>query len=119
MRQGDVLIVKVTKIPDNYKRAVDGRDPLHPYRAADGIVLAEGEVTGHRHLIHDGAATEPERGCRLYMADNAPIGGGYLEVLRECALTHEEHDPIPLEPGFYRVVRQRQWTSASPRPVAD
>jgi hypothetical protein len=32
---------------------------------------------------------------------------------------HEEHAPIPLPAGYYRIVRQREYVPGSIRPVAD
>jgi hypothetical protein len=32
-----------------------------------------------------------------------------LRADESTALVHEEHDPIPMPPGTYRVVRQREY----------
>jgi hypothetical protein len=101
-RQGDVLLIAVDDIDNTapQKRDPEGR-----------IVLAYGEVTGHAHAIHDKAAT-------LYGTD---LEERFLEVLRDSGVTlsHEEHAPIHLPHGAYRVVRQREWTTEGNRWLAD
>ncbi len=101
-RQGDVLLI-----------AVDDIDTTAPQRrdTKRRIVLAYGEVTGHAHAIHDTEAT-------LYGTD---LEERFLEVLAEggVTLSHEEHAPIHLPHGAYRVVRQREWTTEGTRWLAD
>lgn len=98
-RQGDVLIVKVDSMPPD---AV----PVEP----DGnrVVLAYGEVTGHAHALN--AVT-----TKLF--EHAE--GRFLVVDKPSALTHEEHAPIDLVPGVYRIVRQREYSPREVRFVAD
>tara|TARA_Y100001978_G_C23554467_1_gene366179 strand:- start:116 stop:457 length:342 start_codon:yes stop_codon:yes gene_type:complete len=99
-RQGDVLLVKLDleKIPDGATReAVDDR-----------VVLAYGEVTGHAHAIDPLCAS-------LYRWQNDRL----LEANAGAVLVHEEHSPITLEPGFYRVIQQREYEPGSSRPVID
>jgi hypothetical protein len=71
------------------------------------VVLAEGEATGHHHRLF-GSVT-------LYRDDTlardvpADLYVGHVEVNSPVAwLEHEEHAPITLERGSYRVRRQRQ-----------
>lgn len=95
-RQGDVLIVPIE---------FNGRLPFQVEPNAEGnIVVMEGEATGHAHVLPAGQVT-------AYGAGN----GMLLEVVEEATLTHEEHDPIAIPPGTYRVVRQREY---SPSPFA-
>ena len=108
--QGDVLIERVADIP------ITGT-PIAP--AADGaVVLAEGEVTGHRHVIYDNVQFFRDDG----LARDIP-GGLYLGHLRvegpTAEVVHEEHAPIPLSVGYYRVVRQREYLPGAIRPVSD
>lgn len=77
MRQGDVLVAEVESIPATATRAVP--------REKDGnLVLAHGEVTGHRHRIPSRHATmtRTETDAR-YMRVTAPVG-----------LNHEEHKTL-------------------------
>ena len=87
-RQGDVLLVPVASAPD-------GR-PIEP---EDGrLVLARGEATGHHHSV---AVVDGE------LIDTAE--GVFLTIMAATPLVHQEHGAITLEPGVYRVVRQREY----------
>jgi hypothetical protein len=75
-----------------------------------GCVLAEGEATGHTHRIdRPGAAELLERGGTLY-----------LRVLADsAAVVHQEHRPIVLPRGLYRVWQQREYSPRAIRTVCD
>lgn len=89
-RQGDVLLMKVESLPpDAVKDSV-----------SDNIVLALGEVTGHSHRL------EVPQGATLYTWNDDRL----VEINHPGKLLHEEHDTIPLSPGFYKVVIQREYT---------
>jgi hypothetical protein len=69
--------------------------------SADGmIVLAYGEVTGHKHHFR-------EAHVRMYANDNRTF---IVIEGKPATLYHEEHDPIIFAPGIYEVRRQREWT---------
>lgn len=93
IRQGDVLLVRVDEpaatVVDVPRE--DGR-----------LVLAHGEATGHAHAIMDEAA-------RLVSASEAQEL--YLIVHGDApvSLVHEEHATLEVDPGVYRVVRQREY----------
>jgi hypothetical protein len=96
-RHGDVLIAAVEAIPDGATRK-------------DELVLAYGEMTGHAH--------------RVEAADSAELweheGTLYLRVVTPSArIVHEEHKPITLTSGVYRVWKQREYTPGLIRPVFD
>lgn len=96
-RQGDVLLIPIYRVPENYQHIpVDGP-----------IVLAHGEATGHAHTV-DGA-----------MLFHGPMGEVIIDVTEHTEVKHQEHTAIPLEIGFYRVVRQREYTPEAIRNVAD
>lgn len=89
-RHGDVLIDAVDRIPADAK-------PL-PHR-----ILAKGEITGHAHRL---AETE---GTALFQGEDQL----FLAVERESAtVLHEEHAPIQLPRGRYRIWLQREYTPA-------
>lgn len=89
IRQGDVLVRRVKRIPSDVKAVP---------RESGEVVLAHGEATGHRHAI-------VERQAEMWSGG----GGTWLSVGDGGAtLKHEEHAPIPLDPGKYQVVRQRE-----------
>ena len=97
--QGDILIGRVEHAQAR---------PLVIQSVVNGsVILAEGEATGHHHRLF-GSVT-------LYrddaLARDVPAGlyVGHVEVKSPIArLDHEEHAPITLEQGSYRVRRQRQ-----------
>jgi hypothetical protein len=100
-RQGDVFIVPIEAIPA-------GAAPVE--RDAGRVVLAYGEVTGHAHAILSEDAI-------LSAADDAR----FLRIVGTGAtIVHEEHAPVALPPGEYRVVIGREWTDEmAARPVVD
>ncbi len=87
-RQGDVLLLRVDDVPSQ----------AEPELRGGRIVLAEGEVTGHAHAIeeHDARAFTHE-------------GQRYLLTKSKARLIHEEHAPIEVPPGAYRVIIQREY----------
>ncbi|MBC8084121.1 MAG: hypothetical protein H7Z21_13005 [Hymenobacter sp.] len=96
-RHGDVLIAPVAALPAG---AV----------SRPGLVLAHGEHTGHSHRIREaGAASLYAYGKDLYLLVSAPT----------ATLIHEEHRPIALPVGVYRVWQQREYTPTAIRPVVD
>jgi hypothetical protein len=96
-RHGDVMIAAVTSIPFNAKRRNDG-------------ILAHGENTGHSHRIEEMATAE------LWESK----GELFLKVIGDGArIVHEEHKPIELPQGVYRVWKQREYSPEKIRPVSD
>lgn len=95
-RQGDVFLESVESVPGG---AVPVGGP---------IVLAHGEQTGHAHRVEGGRA-------KLFEVD----GQRFLRVTARATLAHEEHAPISLPRGVYRVVRQREYSPQEIRTVAD
>lgn len=102
VRQGDVILVRVPRVPTDAEPAkVDG----------PALVLAYGESSGHRHQL-------PARGNKLYQRGSSRFleigsrGGAWLKVTSDkgAPLPAERHTPVKLAPGNYRVVIQREWT---------
>jgi hypothetical protein len=97
--QGDLLIERVAD-------AEPSGTILSPDQAG-ATVLAEGEVTGHRHAIYDQVTLFRDDA----LAREIPAGLyiGHLKVGDGAAvITHQEHAPITLLEGTYRVRRQRE-----------
>lgn len=85
-RHGDLLLEKVTNVPEGAKEQND-------------LILAYGEVTGHKHVVNKG---------KRFLAAN---GSQYLVVPKGgSSLTHEEHAKIDLSEGVFMVRQQRQYT---------
>jgi hypothetical protein len=87
-RQGDVLLVSASPVENSL-----GAKQPH-------LVLAHGEVTGHKHQIIEGQAA-------LYEKD----GTLFLQVFSDTAtLSHEEHKAIQIPCGIWIVQIQREYT---------
>src|SRR5262245_3845774 len=92
LRQGDVLLIEVKQIPERAGRA----------RTSGTVVHAEGETTGHAHVVRS-------RRASLHLLEELEERYLLVEGSRPVALTHEEHDPIAVPPGAWEVRRQREY----------
>ena len=61
--------------------------------------LAEGEATGHAHTVE---------ACPEVTFHEDGDGVLYLGVEQPTTITHQEHGPITVEPGTYRIGRVRE-----------
>jgi hypothetical protein len=108
--QGDLLIERVADIePSGTILTPD---------AAGAVVLAEGELTGHRHAIHERVTLFRDDA----LAREIPAGlyVGHVKVTGGCAqVVHDEHAPLTLLEGTYRVRRQRELEPKDAVLVAD
>lgn len=96
-RQGDVLIETITEIPSGAELR------------SESTILVTGEATGHAHRVEDAAAAEVwALGSMLY-----------LRVLVETRIIHDEHGPVSLPVGLYRVWQQREYTPEEIRILRD
>lgn len=96
-RHGDVLIEPIGQIPKRKKKLQHS-------------TLAFGEITGHSHRIKETDA--------VVLFESSGIL--FIDVVNEFAtVIHEEHDPIKLPKGFYRVWRQREYTPEEIRVIRD
>jgi hypothetical protein len=86
-RHGDVLVATVEQIPAGAEQQKTA-------------VLVLGEVTGHSHRVE-----EPQK-ARVWKY-RAQL---FLEVKSETRIVHEEHKPIVLPVGCYRIWQQREYT---------
>jgi hypothetical protein len=69
-------------------------------------ILARGEITGHSHRISEAGAVQLWEQAGV----NNQFGGLFLEVLApQATIVHEEHRPITLEHGLYRVWMQCEY----------
>ena len=101
-RQGDVLITRVDRLPELATEL--------PRDKTRGVVLAEGEVTGHAHRI-------TSRHAQLYRTE---MDARYMRVTAPVALQHEEHSTVAIPPGNYRVTIHSEYQPGElPRQVAD
>jgi hypothetical protein len=101
-RQGDLL----------FEDKPDGKIPSGcDYRELDSLgrlVILEGEVTGHAHAVR-----KPERaenGKPLVVLYYNRRDEMFLSVdCENVRIEHDEHGPITLTRGVWRVIRQREY----------
>jgi hypothetical protein len=97
--QGDLLIEQIENRPPSGTRIAT---------QAGATIVAEGELSGHRHTIYD--AVTMFRDDALARDIPAGLYVGHINVDSPSArLVHDEHDPITLRQGSYRVRRQREF----------
>lgn len=108
--QGDIVLERVVDAEPGTPINVD------PDKA---VVLARGEVTGHRHAFYGG--TTMFRDDALARDIPAALYLGHVKIAAKdgAELRHEEHDTIKLPAGTYRVRRQREFDAGEARLVAD
>jgi hypothetical protein len=108
--QGDLLIERVDDI-------VPSGTILSPDETG-ATVVAEGELTGHRHAIFERVTMFRDDA----LARDVP-GGLYIGHVKveggPATLRHHEHAPIALGEGTYRVRRQRELEPRDAAIVAD
>ena len=108
--QGDILLERVSDVVPDPRAAVPRTDGL--------VVIAEGELTGHRHSISENLTFFRDDALARDVPD--PLYLGHLVVDAPSAdLVHQEHAPITLLKGTYRVRRQRELAPADAWLVAD
>jgi len=100
-RQGDVLLVPT--VPATESEMVE---------QGEAVVLVLGEATGHAHVARGVGLNLARARGEVFLTVPAPGG----------ELTHDEHATIPLPPGTYRIVRQREYVPRAPgreRPIGE
>lgn len=109
IQQGDVILKlvanKAVDLPGHYKLIRDKT-----------LTLRKGEATGHHHRFEYGSAV------RLYGYSSYSKLPDVVEVKSDFAtLYHEEHNPVEVPRGFWRVsqVREFDHLSATTRRVLD
>lgn len=105
VRQGDVVVQRVSDLP--LAAALE--------KDTNKVVLAYGEVTGHHHRFDDVLSVPESPKVRMWSAG----AERFIQVLERSSLVHEEHAPIALEPGVYKVTIQREYSPEEIRRVVD
>lgn len=102
-RQGDVLIEPVPWVRGEYNNW------MKVEKNRKGIILAEGEATGHHHRVKGNGVRTIRSGART--------GHGRILLVPKggATVTHEEHDSIALPPGAYEIKRQREYEPQAQR----
>jgi hypothetical protein len=81
IQQGDVILTKIDSIPKGKKIE----------RKERGYVLADGETTGHAHVIED----------EIEMVEKD--GVLYIGCKTDVIIKHEEHKHITIPAGNYQI----------------
>jgi hypothetical protein len=102
IQQGDVALKRIEAMPAGKRIKIK--------RGSRGLILAEGEHTGHAHVVEETDAELVQIGERMI-----------LRLESRATLVHEEHKPITLEPGLYEVgrVQEFDYFQQMARTVAD
>lgn len=95
-RHGDVLLQTARALPQDAQ-------------GMPGHILVRGELSGHAHQLENPAAGT------LYRTRDSL----WLQVHTPTRIVHEEHAPIALEPGVYKVWQQREYSPREIRTVVD
>jgi hypothetical protein len=109
-RQGDVGMEQLAEVPEGLE-----------FVSKPSVVLAEGEVTGHYHLLDASSCKVggPTDGTAYPLEIAEKDGTMFLRVAEPMPLKHQEHGTITVEPGIYKVIRQVEYTPSAPRMVLD
>lgn len=93
IQHGDVLFNRIPQLPGGLVFV-----PRHGRK----IIVAEGEATGHNHVIESDKAT-------LWALEKDGETQLYLEVAEPVTITHEEHKPLPIPEGIYEIGRVKEY----------
>jgi len=89
-QQGDVLIKAITTMDKKL-------DKLKPLKTN---IVEEGEATGHAHRIVSDPST-----YNIFKVGNSK----YIRSSKVIELRHEEHKPVKIPPGTYRIEGVREF----------
>ena len=95
IRHGDVILTRVEEIPVGVKEIADR-------------VVAEGEITGHKHVLVGKQVQVFRDGEQLFV--DAKVG---------AVITHQEHRQLTVPRGKWRVDIQRVFDPVAERRVQD
>jgi hypothetical protein len=98
-RQGDVFIFQVE----------EGSQDTKKFNDVPNFILAEGEVTGHKHNLMplEGGSVAVKKVNDMQI---------FVEIKGKGAkVVHDEHETITLEPGLYQVKIQQEYDPATYR----
>lgn len=119
LRHGDVVLVRIDALPKEIKK---------PFMNVGGsFVVAEGEVTGHHHMLHAQTigimelTEQDEINALIEQAhniidnsDSANLTGKVFNVVGDdVSISHQEHKKLGLESGIWVEIREREWNNFS------
>jgi len=103
-QQGDVLIFKIDSSSVDFRN----NKAFKKARIIDGkYILAYGEATGHSHVIEGIEEKKELLGNKVVVYNHA----GTLYIKAKCSFTvaHQEHKPITIPKGTYKVGRVKEY----------
>lgn len=89
IRQGDVILVQVAQTESTPKQVEPGQD----------VILAFGEVTGHKHALTLDDKTKVTHKKPIFDAS----AERYIQLVSDATLRHEEHHAAVLRAGKYEL----------------
>ena len=101
LRQGDVILIPIENDKPAQRMAIALRTRTNK------IVLAEAETTGHSHRF--------ERVKGVMRGKPTDIGGAVLYLAESSTLIHEEHAPIEVAAGAYKILIQKEYDPTKDR----
>jgi len=99
IRQGDVLLREVGKMPEYAEPVRESVDITNTVFVAPDTVIVHGE-SGHKHVV---------TGVKTYTSDWDHGRGVYVVVDEPVTLKHDEHPAIEIPRGVYVVTRIRDY----------
>ena len=113
IRQGDLLLIRVASAPAGLvqKPTKDGK-----------LTIGYGEVSGHNHVLENAVWVVGEdvtqNDLREFALGNKtfPV---FVVVEEPTRLVHQEHSALMIDPGFFQVIRQREYEPGQIRSVRD
>ena len=140
-QQGDVIIRRIETLEKEKKdwngKTTNLSDTNERWIQKDRVVIAEGEVTGHAHAFNNDLNKDVKislyknpRTSRENWTNSNGATPAYMEIESIAAdldkevvatLTHEEHNPIELPPGIYRInqIQEFDYLTSETRVVVD
>lgn len=88
-RHGDILI-----------QPYESKEELKSLGEFKSYILAEGETTGHKHLLVS------EKLMEVFQKENGEI---VFKLNSPAKISHEEHNEIIIQPGIYEVGNEREF----------
>lgn len=105
-QHGDVLLFKVDHIK-TYQKA----------KTTNSLIVAEGEATGHKHVVELVEPKEDEK-IKFFRGKDGKL---FFEIKSKARIVHEEHKPQIIDPGTYVVdtVKEYDYDLEEARKVVD
>jgi len=92
LRQGDIVLKKIEKIPGGAKRI-------------SNILKIKGETAGHEHILP----------ASVFQVRNSQEGNRiFVKVASLSSMNHPEHPKLLVPPGNYEVIQAREHNNPDP-----